>query len=57
MTTQPARRLTVVRDHHPSRPPRRPRNGHHADCPYPHQPAPTCHICNGIRKAAHQEER
>ncbi len=49
MTSRP--RLTVVRDRPRAVPPRRPRNGHHPDCPYPNQPADTCSICAGIRKA------
>ena len=30
--------------------------GHHPDCPYPTQPADTCPICQGIRKAAPDPE-
>jgi hypothetical protein len=31
-------------------PERRPRNGHHADCPYPATDAQWCTICASIRK-------
>lgn len=30
--------------------PRRPRNGHHADCPTPHLDAEHCGPCAGMRK-------
>lgn len=33
-----------------SRPHRRPVNGHHGDCPYPHTDPLHCGVCAGIRK-------
>ena len=41
---------------HRSAPRRWPRNGHHPDCPYPHEPAPTCPICQSIAKGATEPE-
>jgi hypothetical protein len=41
----PLRRRRVTR--HPER---RPRNGHHADCPYPTTDVTHCTICQAIRK-------
>lgn len=35
-------------------PPRRARNGHHPDCPYPREPAEPCAICAAIRKGDHR---
>lgn len=41
--TMPLHRQIVV--------PRRSKNGHHPDCPYPGQhDVEHCHICQGIRK-------
>jgi hypothetical protein len=37
-------------------PEREPRNGHHADCPYPARPAQHCPVCQGIRKAEPDQE-
>lgn len=38
---------------HPAgRPPRRPRNGHHPDCPYPGAPADHCGICRSMAIAS-----
>jgi hypothetical protein len=34
-----------------TRPPRRPRNGHTADCPYQHRTARGCAVCAGERLA------
>lgn len=42
--TAPTRRI----DH----PARRPRNGHHEDCPYPSTDPQWCTICASIRKGA-----
>lgn len=35
---------------YPSRPARRPINGHHPDCPYQHAVPEHCSVCASIRK-------
>ena len=40
-----------------TRPPRRPRNGHTADCPYQQRPARGCSVCAGERLAPDPDER
>jgi hypothetical protein len=37
-------------------PERRPRNGHHGDCPYPTTDAKWCAICASIRKGREDDQ-
>lgn len=41
---------SVRRRHRETARDRRPRNGHHADCPYSKAPAEHCSVCAGIAK-------
>lgn len=43
---------TIRRRHRDTDRDRRPRNGHHADCPYAKAPNDNCTICAGIAKGA-----
>lgn len=47
----------VIPPDRPTAPPRRPCNGHHADCPYPKTDAATCSVCASMRKGSSEVDR